>query len=720
MSKRPLSPSAGSSSSSFSPPRFKQPFSRFQLLHELPASLLSQVCSFLSVYQLVSTLRSTCHELHSRVTPDCLLQSHLTMSSLSLPALAASTPSTRALISRVPSLTIVYRFEQGGEGVQSGLLPLQALRSPLDASRFLFSSLSSLRICLDRQASFPLQEKEDCLRGALQLLAVDADSLLSLRRFAIDDTLELPLVPGAGLRMPQGVPLSFSSVARLPALTECHLHLRSSRAVSCSSLVSALSSLQALTSLDLSECADGCWPSLLRLLCADAATPLLLRLRTLVLPPHWDEDNESMNALHDAFLCRLSSLPSPPALEHFSGAQCVRHRAAGLLSVFSLPHLTRLDVGGSVRRTDLSTFTSGFTSAPSAPLISLVLPEICTEPEDGDRDEAAVREDALAVDGAARTLLSRLTSLRRLHCFAQMASGVVAAPDSLSADLSGCSGSLYGLTMWGFESCCPFTAPLSFPLLTELLVNTLSTTDVELELLLTACPQLLRLWCQANSCNVALIVARCCPGLLELKVHVDLGPEQAGDAAFAAPEIGISSPFLPQLVSLDLTSATASGRSVSDFSALLPLFTAPPHAELRHVSLLGSSVTAQHVLSLACLPQLSRLQALRDNTSDGGIAEVEKAHHRARQQLFSRGAAGDADRDSHKPLTYAESCDGYLDLPPLGPHQQQEMRQRVLDEAATLLWWQDLLGSAEGVDADTVRAVFFAELRCVLSETAAS
>ena len=65
---------------------------------------------------------------------------------------------------------------------------------------------------------------------------------------------------------------------------------------------------------------------------------------------------------------------------------------------------------------------------------------------------------------------------------------------------------------------------------------------------------------------------------------------------------------------------------------------------------------------------------------------------------------------------YEDSRDGDVDLPPLGPHQQQEIRQRVLHAAAAQHWeeGQDWLQCTEGLDAARVRAVFFAELRAVL------
>jgi hypothetical protein len=67
-------------------------------------------------------------------------------------------------------------------------------------------------------------------------------------------------------------------------------------------------------------------------------------------------------------------------------------------------------------------------------------------------------------------------------------------------------------------------------------------------------------------------------------------------------------------------------------------------------------------------------------------------------------------------------CEGTVE-PPLGPHQRQEMRQRVLkDEARPPPQAQNknVLLSAEGVDRDTARVAFFAELRSVLEPSVAA
>jgi hypothetical protein len=135
---------------------------------------------------------------------------------------------------------------------------------------------------------------------------------------------------------------------------------------------------------------------------------------------------------------------------------------------------------------------------------------------------------------------------------------------------------------------------------------------------------------------------------------------------------------------------------------------------LLRVILDGFNVTAEDVLSLACLPRLSHVQASRGSGQAGKVAR-----RRTRQQLLNRGAADHADRDSDRPMAL-RARESSVHKSPLGPHQQQEMRQRVLDETGASRWLQDdLLATAEGEDADAVRDVFFAELRSVLTAAAA-
>ena len=676
---------------------------RFQLLHGLPASLLSSVCSFLSVYQVVCILRSTCRTLQDGVTADCLLRHHLTIMSRSLPALVASQPSTRALVRRIPSLSIRYQYEEGECNKPIALLPLHALRCPLDASRFLFSSLSSLHVSIGEKepsAPCPTPASQSFLLSLLLLLADSPDSFSSLRCLHIEEQCYAPLEEA----VTNAVKLPCSSLARLPALTHCRIRLERSSALSCSSLVSALSSMASLTCLDLAGNIE-VWPELLPLLSADAAAPLLLRLQTLKLPD-WCAGDGIVNGLHDALLRRLSSLPEPPALQHFSAVPSVRHRAAGLMSVFSLPHLRRLHLGGSWVRAELFALVSSFTSAP-APLVSLVLPALEDEPNYVSKDEAAQHEEAAVVSRAVQLLLSRFTALRELTCNAAMISGA-----SKGAD--GCSASLYRLRLDDDRPLrLRFAAPMPFPLLTELTVD-LPMADAELELLLSGCPQLLVLSCTVwYSWQPAVcIAARCCPRLLDLTVTVKRHPEKPHADAVARPESNPSAACLPDLIALTLYGPGC------DASSVLQHFTAPPHAQLRYVWLEGRHLTAQHVMSLHCLPRLSYLHAQRNCLQGGSIAEVLEAGSRARQQLLSRGAVGDADRDLHEPMALRETCDDVVAAQLLGPHQQQQMKERVLQEVADLDNDSNLLASVEGVPRDTVRAVFFAKLQSVLAMAA--
>jgi hypothetical protein len=56
----------------------------------------------------------------------------------------------------------------------------------------------------------------------------------------------------------------------------------------------------------------------------------------------------------------------------------------------------------------------------------------------------------VAVINTARALFSRFSILRSLRCDSEMVSGAVALPDSLPGRAaSGCSGSLYQLTVQG-------------------------------------------------------------------------------------------------------------------------------------------------------------------------------------------------------------------------------------------------------------------------------
>ena len=718
MSKRALSPShlTTSSLSSSSSSRSRQRRASLQLLQWLPASLLSQVCSFLSVFEVVSVLRRTCHALQSGVTADCLRQSHLHLRSDSLASLVASQSSTHALISRVPSLSIVYRVYRWEEGVQSlekAMPLLHELTSPLDASRFLFSSLSSLQVVIEGyrgqygHEDLWLQRAHSCLLSALQLPEVIPASFSCLRRLAIHDVAEV----SARWELP------FSSLARLQGLTHCCIGIRWASALSCSSLVSALSSMQSLTCLDLRQ--SNYYSHLLSLLCAEAATPLLLRLKSLRLPREYDNSGLT-NETYNALLCRLSSLPAPPALQHFSGLLCEKPSAAGLLSIFSLPHLTTLELHGRVQHSEFIAFTSDLTSTP-APLVSLVFPYIHSEiPYGAANHAAAVREKAEAVCGAAR-LLARFPALRYLSCHAELTCAAGALPDSLpGVGMTGCGGSLYSLTLCPYGPSRFLSAPVSFALLTELSVD-LSITDEEVELLLSGCPQLLRLQCkQLQSWNMLLIAARCCRRLLELTVGVVTGQRHARTAAFAAAQPGIIGGFLPQLLTLRLYGGQPRPQHFSSNFAILRHFLEPPHAQLQHVVLDSRGLTTAHLLSLACLPRLSYLREQRHREQGRNMAAVAEARRRTRQQLLMTGAAGDAERAAQGLTESRATGAGRVDEPPLGPHQQEEMKQRVLEHARAFSQKDNVLASVEGVDAATARAVFFAELRSVLTAAEAA
>ena len=267
--------------------------------------------------------------MHGSVTPDCLREAHLAIRGYSLPALAASKPDTRALVSRVRSLSILYKYDRGETGPRTAMLPLQSLQ---DAPRFLFCFLSSLHIVfeLDGELPFPPSLRQACLRDVMQLLTASPESFSSLRRLHIDDTDEF----GA-----EGVELSFAPLARLPALADFRCSLRSLSSSSCSTLMSALESMQCLTSLDMRHVINAC-SQLLQLLCADVPPRRCCFASSRSFYPVTIAKSAIGTSCTMPFLCRLSSLPAPPALQQFTGVPTVRHSAAGLLSIFSLPHLT--------------------------------------------------------------------------------------------------------------------------------------------------------------------------------------------------------------------------------------------------------------------------------------------------------------------------------------------------------------------------------------------
>ena len=492
------------------------------------------------------------------------------------------------------------------------------------------------------------------------------------------------------------VAASFLALTRLQGLTHFRLDLRSVSAISYSSLVSALSSLPSLTSLDFGDdLAD--WPYLLSMLCEEAAAPLLLRLESLSLPDSFecdeDEEDDASAQQHDAFLCRLSSLPSPPALQRFSAAP-VQLRAAGLLSLLSLPHLRELELRGCLPISEFAVLASSCAVA-AAPLVSLQMPWITPASDEKD-----------AAPSIAQLFLPRFPALRSLDL----------DPKTISA-----SGGVATLHRLSVSSCRPvprflFMQPLSFPLLTELTIN-FAVKDAALERLLRACPQLLRLHCLVSqSWSVVLFAARHCPRLLELSAIIS-HPKRRSTAVL----VPVASPFLPQLLILELLGGSRRPQTFASDLCVLRHFTGPRHTQLQCVRLICPGVTARDVLSLSRLPRLSQLEARRHRqAADGALAEVKAARAQLRQNL-RKTATASADRDSHSPWPRKERYEADArEEPPLAPHQQQEARQRVLDEAAKRYRMRNVLCSPDGrsSDADT-RSLFFARLRSEMAAAAA-
>jgi hypothetical protein len=161
--------------------------------------------------------------------------------------------------------------------------------------------------------------------------------------------------------------------------------------------------------------------------------------------------------------------------------------------------------------------------------------------------------------------------------------------------------------------------------------------DAELELLLSGCPQLLDLGCiVSNSENPVVIAARHCPRLLRLRLTIKDEVGLRGDAV-ALHEADISRSFLPDLIALTLVDCGGElgYHPPCDFSVLRH-FTASPHAQLRYVRLVGRGLTAEDVLSLACLPQLSHLYA---SGEIGGTRRIESWTRRSDGQGSGCSAA---------------------------------------------------------------------------------
>jgi hypothetical protein len=241
--------------------------------------------------------------------------------------------------------------------------------------------------------------------------------------------------------------------------------------------------------------------------------------------------------------------------------------------------------------------------------------------------------------------------------------------------MPGCSGWLYSLTIR--SSRFSFTTPLSIPLLTEPTGFHKIMKEVELELLLPACPQLLRLDCTvSHSWQVVLIAARCCRCLLQLTVRIRIEEQQAGDAASAGPEPVVITPFLPQLLSFSLYGDILRPRPFGFDFSVLGHFTAPPHPQLRHVLLQG--------IGLPLSTSVTGLPAQPDSPLGGSVPGSVRPYYSVGGGVQTDAARlGGAAAESADPYLPArrEQCEDDVNEPPFGPHQQQEMRQRVLDEA---------------------------------------
>jgi hypothetical protein len=111
-------------------------------------------------------------------------------------------------------------------------------------------------------------------------------------------------------------------------------------------------------------------------------------------------------------------------------------------------------------------------------------------------------------------------------------------------------------------------------------------------------------------------------------------------------------------------------------------FTSAPHAQLRHILVNSDDLTADNMLSLSCLPRLSRI------VTHGGLMRgclPEQASTRMQQQLPNKDAADEKHIQAGE-YTTEHRRQRRMRRPPLGPHQQEEMRQQVLEDTAVYSW----------------------------------
>ena len=128
----------------------------------------------------------------------------------------------------MPSLCVFYQYDEGDR--HNATPHLVKLVSPLDSSRFLFSSLTSLRVVFDDDGGWPCPWAlvQSCLSIVMLLLAASPDSFSSLRRLHFDDSGSVKKADRNGLQLP------FWLLARLPALTHCRMDLTMVDTTSCS------------------------------------------------------------------------------------------------------------------------------------------------------------------------------------------------------------------------------------------------------------------------------------------------------------------------------------------------------------------------------------------------------------------------------------------------------------------------------------------------------
>ena len=237
-------------------------------LQLLPVELLAVICSFLPLSDVLLAVGATCHAITDRLTPSCLANAPLVISSTgSAVSLLGVSDRSRALLAGVAVLSLRTAAVQEDAG-SSFLTSLCLLQSPrrVDASvgLWLFPSLRSLYVGTRKLYDVKAQRQVN-FSPLLSLLRSSPASFSSLSRLNLQEN-----------RCSRGIEVDLSSLSSLQALTHLRLLQFEGSAAWFSSLIAILHSLPLLQSVDVSGCTVfvhteermlcSLWPSWLRVL----------------------------------------------------------------------------------------------------------------------------------------------------------------------------------------------------------------------------------------------------------------------------------------------------------------------------------------------------------------------------------------------------------------------------------------------------------------------